>query len=179
MIYFQRYRYFAASCASCHVKPISCSLPITLRLQVVLGHPCFLLLGAVPSKSCFEVHSWSLPLKTCSSHRIRLCWISSTTFWIFFVFLYTELVRPEDVRLEDATCSPEASVVIAFYHSPTLRAIQQTGLTILLYSLSVVLWLYYFDFHTGWNRANARWDFPTIDVLLCCIVLCDKKCYLN
>ena len=177
MIYFQRDRYFAASCVSCHVKPISCSLPITLRLQVALGHPCFLLLGDAPSKSCFEVQSWSILLKTCSSHRIRLCWISSTTFWIFFVFLYTELVRPEDVRLEDATCSPEASVVIAFYHSPTLRAIQQTGLTILLYSLSVVLWLYYFDFHTGWNC--ARWAFPTIDVLLCCIVLCDKKCYLN
>ena len=77
------------------------------------------------------------------------------TFQHHILDLFCFLVRPEVVRPEEATYSPEASVVIAFYHSSTLRAIQQTGLTILLYSLSVVLWLYYFDFHTGWNGANA------------------------
>ena len=45
---------FATCYASPHVKPISSSSAITVRLQVVLGRPCFLLLGSVLSEGSLE-----------------------------------------------------------------------------------------------------------------------------
>ena len=119
---FHRDRSFATSCASPHVKPISFSSAIAVRLKVVLGRPCLLFLfpGGVHLRAVL-VHSEDMTKPTelavfdLKYHTLTLCFLAE--------FVIQDLVGPENAAypLEAAIVEGLNPVHRALHHTPAIN----------------------------------------------------------